>query len=347
MSRAAAAVDRAATRAAYAGSSRARRRSRAESLGHDQRMEALAAMAQHYAALDHDDYFEPPQALATSSWQRVRHLRDGGEVLDLRWPSRHQPLEPEVATRYQRHVENRSAAARLWLHPEPRPAVVLVHGYLAGQHSVEERAWPLSWFHRIGLDVALFVLPFHGVRAVRGRVGAPPFPNSDPRVTHEGFRQAIGDLRDLVAWLHERGHPQVGAMGMSLGGYTTALAATIEPQLAFAVPIIPLSSIADFARDQGRLSSDRRQEQQQHAALREVYSLISPLQRRSKLAGERVLVVGAEADRITPMHHAESLATQFDAPLVSWHGGHLLQFGRGDGFREVGRLLNRLGIVRR
>ena len=43
----------------------------------------------------------------------------------------------------------------------------------------------------------------------------------------------------------------------------------------------------------------------------------------------------------------DGLADHFGAPLSTWHGGHLLQFGRSDGFREIGRMLNRLGVIRR
>src|SRR5262249_1396975 len=152
--------------------------------------------------------------------------------------------------RYLAHVANRTAHARLRLGPRPRPAVILIHGYLGGHYGMEERAWPVAWLDRKGLDVALPILPFH---APRGDGRAPPLPSGDPRVTNEGFRQAAHDIRALAAWLRARGAPSVGVMGMSLGGYTTALLATLEPTLAFAVPMIPLASVADFALEQGRL----------------------------------------------------------------------------------------------
>ena len=126
---------------------------------------------------------------------------------------------------------------------------------MGGHHAFEQRVWPVEWLGRLGLDVALFVLPFHGRRADPTRKRPPPFPGSDPRMTNEGFRQTVADLGDLMYWLRARGHPAVGVMGMSLGGYTTALFATVEPELAFAVPIIPLASLADFARDQRRLGA--------------------------------------------------------------------------------------------
>jgi hypothetical protein len=57
------------------------------------------------------------------------------------------------------------------------------------------------------------------------------------------------------------------------------------------------------------------------------------------IAKERVLVVGARADRITPIGHARRIATHFSAPLVAFRGGHLLQLGRDRAFDRVFGLL--------
>jgi pimeloyl-ACP methyl ester carboxylesterase len=344
MSGAAAAFDRAATMAAYAQSARRRKGSRAESLGHDERIRVLGLLAEHYRT--HGWSFREPRPIAPQ--ERVVRRQARSEIVDLRWPSDYQTLIPEIAARYDKGASNRLAAVRMLRHREPRPVAILVHGYLGGQYPVEERAWPTQWIHRrLGMDVALFTLPYHGARANPGRFGTPPFPGSDPRITNDGFRQAMADMRDLVAWLSKRGHPSVGVMGMSLGGYSTALCATLEPTLAFAVPVIPLTSLADFARDQGRLGSNAAEKMLEHEALDRVHRMVSPLHRTCAIDRERVLVIGAEADRITPLSHARNLAQHFDARLETWHGGHLLQFGRSDAFRSVGRFLDGLGVTRR
>lgn len=342
---AAAAVDRAATLAAYAATAGARRRSRAESLGHEGRLAALAAIAEEYPP--DAPWFRPPRPIAPVS--RAAGERPlGVRVHDLTWPSDHWPTGRSVAERWKPGPSS-LASVRVFEGPggpSARPVAILVHGYLGGNFATEERVFPVAWLGRLGLDVALFTLPHHGLRADPRRRGAPPFPGSDPRMTNEGFLQAIGDLRDLVAWFGDRGHPAVGALGMSLGGYTTALAATVEPALAFAVPIIPLASLADFARDQGRLGRSDAETGAQHAALERAHRVVSPLHRAPVVPGERVLVVGAEADRITPVAHARRLARHFGAPLETWHGGHLLQVGRAEKFRRIGRLLRELGMVR-
>ena len=342
---AAAVFDRAATAAAYAGARRARKRNPAESLGHDERMTALVALEQLYSGAVRERFFLEPRAIDPVE-REVRSLPRGGKVVDLCWSTDYETFLSDVAERYRRPA-NSLGAARLFLHPEPRPVAMCIHGYMAGQYAVEERMWPVRWLMSIGMDVALFVLPFHGVRADPSRRGPPPFPGSDPRVTNEGFRNAMGDFRDFVAFLFDRGHPSVGVMGMSLGGYSTSLALTVEPRLAFGVPIIPLASIADFAREQGRLGANSHETAAQHAALERVYSIVSPLHREPAIERRRILVIGAKADRITPVSHARRLANHFGAQLEAWHGGHLLQFGRSDMFRLVGRKLNELGVIAR
>jgi hypothetical protein len=239
--------------------------SRAERLTHVERLARLAQVAEAYGGPElFDRFFLPPEPIAPSL-RRVRSLPGGGEVLDAVWPSGSAPFLDAVRDAYLAHDANLEAHARLYLAGAPRPAVVLIHGYLGGHWSMEERAWPVGWMRRCGFDVAMPVLPFHALRARQGS-GPPPFPGPDPRFTNEGFRQAIADLRALIGFLRARGAPSVGVMGMSLGGYTTALLATVADELAFAVPIIPLASIADFARDQGRLGTGA-EIAEQHRAL--------------------------------------------------------------------------------
>lgn len=347
---AASTVDEFVTAASRARNRRARVSNRAESLGHDDRIVWLERFAKLYAPGDsvaNPEVFFPATLPINPQRTRVRKFGRGGSVFDVRWQTTSEPFHSEIAEDYLACTENRTASTRLFLHDDrPRPAVILIHGYLGGSFAWEERMWPIAWLHSIGLDVALAVLPFHGPRSDLSRRGKPPaFPGSDPRFTIEGFRQAIIDLRALVGLLRDRGSPAVGALGMSLGGYTTSLLATIEPDLAFAVPMIPLASIADFARDQGRLVGTLEQRAAQHAALDDALRVVSPFTRPPRIARDRMIVIAGEGDRITPMSHAARVAAHFSAPLETFHGGHLLQVGRAEGFRSVARMLARAGLL--
>ncbi|MFT3765487.1 MAG: alpha/beta hydrolase family protein [Minicystis sp.] len=346
LNRAASHVDTALGAAIFHRSAASRARSRSESLGHAERMAALDEIIALYDREEHyppgAPFFAAPGPI-TPRATSVRALR-GGEVSDWTWPSTFALHCEAVAERYLGPEANQRAAARVYLHADwPRPAVILLHGYRAGQFAVEERVWPVGWLFEKGLDVAILVLPFHGVRAHRR--GAPLFPGSDPRITNEGFRQAVLDVRALLHHLLGRGAPAVGVMGMSLGGYTASLVATVEDRVSFAVPIIPLASLADVADKLGRLVGTAEEQRLQREALDRAHRAVSPLSRAPRLARDRVLVAAAEGDRITPLAHAERLAAHFGAPLTTFPGGHLLQLGRGQAFREVGRMLGRLGLL--
>lgn len=326
-------------------------RARAESIGHEDRVRLLGAIAESYADVSGDParFFPEPAPIAPrptfvrALGSRHAHKAALAGVHDLAWESGYEPFLGDVREKYLSRTHNRTAHARVYLAGPARPAILLVHGYMGGQWALEERQWPLGWFFKRGLDVAIPVLPFH---ARRGDGRSPWLPSSDPRITNEGFRQAMHDLRGLVGFLLARGAPAVGVMGMSLGGYTSSLLATVEPRLAFAAPMIPLASVADFARDQGRLG-EGDVASAQHAALERANWIVSPLARPSLVPKERVVVVGAEHDRVTPIAHAERIAAHFEVPLVRFPGGHLLQIGRGEGFRAVGKMLEDAGIMTR
>ena len=276
--------------------------------------------------------------------ERVRAPR-GTRAFDWRWPSSPALHFPEVEERWSRHPRNATAFARYISSADgadPRPAILLVHGYLAGNPGFEAKVWPTRWLIERGFDVVLPSLPFHGPR--RRDKGPPPFPAADPRFTIEGFRQAMTDLRALVRLLRERGAPAVGAAGMSLGGYSVALLATVEP-LDFVVPFIPLASIADFAREGGRFTGTSSQQRSQHQLLDRIHAPVSPLARRPLVPAAGRLVIAGRRDRITPLSHAERLATHFEAPLSVFEGAHLLQIGRASSFRDMARMLGRMGLL--
>ncbi|MEM9697028.1 MAG: alpha/beta hydrolase, partial [Myxococcota bacterium] len=227
-------------------------------------------------------------------------------------------------------------AARVFRRPGERPLMVLIHGYRGGNYRVEEKLWPVRWFLRRGVDVALFTLPFHGVRRKD-----TPFFTYDPRVTIETLRQAIIDLRALLAAVRGR-HKGVGVAGMSLGGYTTALLATVEP-LDLVCPFIPLGSFADSARDSGWLNGSPAEQSIQYAAIERAYAAIDPFQRVPKAEPERCVVIAGAGDRITPATQAERLAEHFKAECVRFPGGHLMQTGRKRGFLALEQRMVRAG----
>jgi len=270
----------------------------------------------------------------------------GGRVEELAYASTYRPFLPAHRPEHHRWIENHTARVRLFRGGDghaPRPVMVCLHGWGGGHWWLEERAFSAGYWLARGFDVALFQLPFHGARAPAG-VGKGPrsgamFPSANLVRTNEGFGQAIHDLRALAMALRARGAPAVGAIGMSLGGYTTALWATIDPQLAFAIAMIPAVSMSDLMWRHGEDSATRRRAAQAGVSeelIASVFAVHAPTTRRVLLPRERLMIVAGLGDQITPADHAERLRAHWGGCAIHWFpGGHLAQVGRGDAMRAV------------
>jgi pimeloyl-ACP methyl ester carboxylesterase len=334
-----------------------------------------------------NELFPRPRAIAPEV-TRVRAFGGHGDVLDLSWASEFEPLwsrqalaqhlsslpeahkaelgllpgaealaaqgfdrSGELRDKYMRALANRTAHARWFRHAgSARPAVVLIHGYMAGNYLIEERVWPVKRIFDSGLDVVLTVLPLHGPRRAQARGYLPPaFPSSDPRFTIEGFRQLVFDHRALFDHLQRCGVRDLGLMGMSLGGYSAALLATLERMLSFAVFLVPLAAIEDFAYRSGRMLGHATEQLAQRDALQRAQRMISPFTRAPQLPAARVVSVAGESDLVTGVEQARKLSQHFGGQLTLFHGGHLLHAGREEAFAPVWRLLGEFaaGALRR
>ena len=143
---------------------------------------------------------------------------------------------------------------------------MLLHGWGGGNHWVTARTFLVPYWLRHGFDVVAFVLPFHGARAPGTRRRASRARCSRRRTRCAPTRasaQAIYDLRALAMFLRARGASAVGAMGMSLGGYTTALWASVAGPddvggVDFAVAMIPAVSMSRLMWRHGETAPARR-----------------------------------------------------------------------------------------
>jgi len=264
----------------------------------------------------------------------------GGEVLDLRWRSRYAPLHPEFTDTLRDFPEAAVAHARWYRHFPARPAVLILHGWFGGFYPVDALLYRANWLCAQGLDVVLLQAPFHAARAPAERLVPPMFPSyARPARTNEGFAQFIADARSLLHHLTDHGTPSAGAFGMSMGGFTTALLATVEPRLAFAVATIPFASLPDLAWDPDTPDADSVVAESlgvSRACFLAAFDAINPLTRPPVIAGPRFAVVYGTEDRVTPATHAERLATHFPgARLVPFPGAHILQLGRQAMFQTL------------
>jgi pimeloyl-ACP methyl ester carboxylesterase len=276
----------------------------------------------------------------------------GTQVVDLAFASGYQPFLPAARDAYLAVRENFTAHARWWTSERSRPTIVMLHGWGGGNHWVTERTFAVPYWLRHGYDVVSFQLPFHGARApkVKGIVQSGAlFPSPNPLRTNEAFGHAIYDLRALAMFLRARGASAVGAIGMSLGGYTTALWATIHGagQLDFAVAMIPAVSMARLMWRHGETSPVRKRAMNagiDEELLADAFAIHSPVLRPVALPRERLFVIAGRGDQITPSDHAEELAKHWNVDIHWFEGGHLAQVGSRDALRDVRRKLSALDL---
>jgi dienelactone hydrolase len=274
-----------------------------------------------------------PAPPALDKCELLRRELPGLPAADLlRFESGFVPRDREVREPYLALAANRTAQALLWRHRgERRPALVLIHGYGMGRPLLDARAFEVPWlFQTLGLDVVLVTLPLHGARATGRRSGAG-FLDGHPLVTNAAFEQAIWDLRRIAGWLRSEGAPAIGVYGMSLGGYTAALFASLERGLACAVPYVPAVSLPEV------LGASRSPEQQRarealgldDALLSEAWASHEPLRHRPLVAPEGRLILAGTSDRICTPDQAQALWEHWERPAIHWfEGSHLAHFGR-------------------
>jgi pimeloyl-ACP methyl ester carboxylesterase len=292
-------------------------------------------MAERYAAIDPRDFYARPDPVREMTEHTVTRLPHG-EVVDLAWSSGYVPHLSSARDSYLRHRVNATARTRLFRHDRPgAPAFIWIHGYRGGQFPIEQRIARARELYDCGFDVALFTMPFHGARAPLEALRAPIFP-SQTHVPHtnEGFGQLVWDLRSLLEWLRASGAPSAGIVGLSLGGYAASLMATLESDLSFVVPYLPMADFTEAAVAHEALRGVAIDEGVKEAS-RRALAIHRPLERAPQLPSDRILVMGGEADRITGRPHAELLARHFGASLDWSRGGHIFQYDRDAAFRTI------------
>jgi len=293
-------------------------------------------------------YFVRPRDARVERGRRVP--LPGGELLELRYETDFVPTF-EDARDDPIETWNRRGAVLWWRHREPgHPAMLCVHGYGGGQTWLESLAFDAPRFYRSGVDVLLYVLPYHGARSsVGARHSGEAFFGLDLVRTNEAFARAIYELRALMRQLRAAGTGPVGAFGMSLGGYMVALLASVEPSLAFAVPMIPVVSFTERMWAMGdddpwlKIALDNGWTRRRVQSVLRVHE---PLSRPALVPHARRLIIGARGDAICTPAHAETLWEHWQRPRIHWYpGGHLLQFRRGLAMAAVRTLIAEAGLL--
>lgn len=279
---------------------------------------------------------------------------DDGSCEAISFDSPFQPVNPRQHEPYLRHGANRVARARLLRHrgDEPRPTIVAIHGFTADWYLINEWFFALPWFYRMGCNVALFTLPFHGPRQTRFSPfsGHGYFAGGSSRL-NEAVAQSVFDFRILFDWLQrERGAEQIGVTGLSLGGFTAAMLASVEDRLSFAIPNVPVVSLADLVLEwqpiglllRGAMSTMGTPFEE----VRRMVAVSCPLSYAPVLPPERLMIVAGVGDRLAPPKHSRLLWDHWNRCRIHWFpGSHTIHMDRGVYLTEMARFMVEAGFL--
>lgn len=187
------------------------------------------------------------------------------------------------------------------------PAVVIVHESGRGQQAARAFARGLRGH---GLHALLIHLPTYGPRQ----------PVSSPAVTLEPERldhlllQAVADVRrayDVAAVLPGVDPHRIGVMGISLGGFVTALAAAMDDGFDHTFILLAGGGLQGILQGDAREITAARQRLMAGREPEEIGELlrqVEPLRLAHRLDADRTWLISAERDEVIPIAHAEQLA---------------------------------------
>lgn len=276
----------------------------------------------------------------------------GGTVSILTFHSPYEAANPAMRERYRRFNRNAKAWAQHWRHDDgPRPTLCVIHGFGASPYVLNSAFFALPWLYSKGYDVLLYLLPFHGPRRdMLSAVNGSGLFAHGPSHFNEAMLQAVHDFRIFVDHLEAAGVTQVGVTGLSLGGYVSALLAAAEPRLRTVIPNAPVTSIprlirSYFPANLGVLLASVAHRTSLRLA-EDAIAIHSPLNYRSQVAKERVMIIGGRGDRLAPPEQSRLLWEHWGRPRLHWYpGNHLLHVNRAAYLREMRRFMAGVGFA--
>lgn len=302
--------------------------------------------------LSPQSYFLPPLKIPEVR-EQGRCSLSRGEVLDIYFSSEYQAQQESFRSEFESCLENKLVHARYWRHPEGEElgTIIALHGWRMGDSRLSALTLLPGYFFRLGLNVVLLDLPYHGERSPAEVQPGSYFPSANVIRTNEGFAQAIHDARSLRLWLQSRSSAPVGVLGLSLGGYLASLWASLD-ELACVMCISPMVDMAEVAL---RIIGQHREMLSGEASkffkslsqelLQEAFAVHSPLTYQPRVAENARLILAGVADEIIPAWQPEKLSAHWGGCAIHWitsrHLDHAIQ---STTFQVLKEFLSRLGM---
>jgi hypothetical protein len=271
----------------------------------------------------------------------------GGLHQIITFQSRYIPRNPEMVKRFDTFPENKTAYLIRWTHGDrERKTLVCLHGYMLGDPDQAQRMFKIRKLFQMGMDVALFITPFHWKRspksmALRGMFLQP----DDVAMTCECFGQAMFDLYHSMLLLRKLGAKEIGIIGASLGGYNAGLFAGLTDQITFAAMMVPAVKFTDRFGPES-ISAYEKMDAELKDKIQRLWNLHSPLNFMPKIPRDKILIIASKGDKVCPFEPVNDLCEKWGWPRhIFLTGGHWLMFNAHERGRAWYRFLGEMGFI--
>jgi dienelactone hydrolase len=304
----------------------------------DEMTEAVQVLERHGWLEDPAGFHLAPPCPTDVQLERRRFGRVRFE--ELTFESEFEP-PPDMpgAERWRSMTANRRAHANVMRHRDGanRPWLLNLHGFSMGVPSDLEAFRALHFHRDRGFNIIQPVLPLHGPRRTGKRSG-DAFITLDYMNNVHGMAQAVWDVRRCIAWARSQGATAIVVHGVSLGAYTAALLAGLEPGIGGVIAGVPSVDLAWVMRQhvpqKARATVDAYGVLDERADL--VHTVVSPLSFEPLVPHDRRFIYAGVADRMAKPEAAHRLWKHWDEPAICWYAGSHVGFALS---REVRRFV--------
>jgi len=269
-----------------------------------------------------------------------------GNVHNIRFDSSFEAVNPALRDQCSGFTRNNVVHAQHWRHDDgPHPTLCVIHGFMGSPYLFNGLFFSLPWFYRSGYDVLLYTMPFHGSRAEKGSPfsGYGFFANGFSGFA-EAMAQAVHDFRSIIDYLEFTGVDRIGLTGMSLGGYTSALIASVDDRIQTVIPNVPVvapdQTVDEWFPANKVVQLRTRLSNTGSELTKAATQYSSPLNYEPLVPKDRRLIITGLGDRLAPPEQAEMLWEHWDRCAFHWFpGNHILHVSQPDYLRRMTRFM--------
>jgi dienelactone hydrolase len=200
------------------------------------------------------------------------------------------------------------------------PTTILIHGWNSETAYYRMFPWLARRFNARGINALMFELPFHGQRKPRQNGAQNNFISNEAIQTLEATRQAVAEIRAVLAWLKSESSRPAGLWGVSLGAWLSGLALCMDAHFDFGVLLTPVVRM-DRVVAELEFCAPLKTNLEGTRVSFEPFNLYS-LQPR--IPPERLLFIASQFDLFAPPETIEECWRAWNKPEIWWvRHGHI------------------------